>query len=229
MLAGVLYLLFVQWDHKETTMAPSEAGEAAQPAGLPRHVLFRLFGIILFTTAVGGLVFQSTTFSLPKVFDERLAEMVGSTTMIGTYAFLVFSAAAFAQLVVGHLVDHHPVRTVLATVALLQAVFFLAMTQLEGIAALLAAIAFMLAVFGQIPINDVLVGRIAHSEWRSRAYALRYIVTFSVMASVLPLIAWIHGSWGFNVLFGMLAVAATTIFLAALLLPDGEKVLQAPS
>lgn len=228
-LVGVLYLLFVQRNRKETTTGLAGAGKAAQPAALPRHTLFRVFGIILFTTAIGGLVFQSTTFSLPKVFDERLAEMVGSTTQIGTYAFQVFSVAAFAQLIVGHLVDHHSVRSVLATVAFLQAVFFLAMIQLEGVAALLTAVAFMLAVFGQIPINDVLVGRIAHSEWRSRAYALRYIVTFSVMASALPLIAWIHGSWGFNVLFGVLAVAATMIFLAALLLPGREKTLQAPA
>lgn len=75
----------------------------------------------------------------------------------------------------GYLVDNHSVRTVLATVAFLQAAFFLGMTQLEGVAALRVAIAFMLVVFGQIPINDVLVGRIAHSDWRSRAYALRYI------------------------------------------------------
>jgi len=96
------------------------------------------------------------------------------------------------------------------------------MMQLDGIAALLAAIAFMLVVFGQIPINDVLVGRMAKSEWRSRAYALRYIVTFSVMASAVPLIAWIHSSWGFNVLFGLLAVAALFIFFAALLLPQNR-------
>ena len=56
------------------------------------------------------------------------------------------------------------------------------MTHLSGIASLLAAIGFMLAVFGQIPINDVLLGRLARSEWRSRAFALRYIVTFSVSA-----------------------------------------------
>ena len=192
-------------------------------------MLLRIFGIILFTTAVGGLVFQSTTFSLPKVFDERLTEIAGSTTLVGSYVFLVFSLAAFAQLVVGYLVDHHSLRTVLAAVAFLQAVFFLAMTQLEGVAALLVAIAFMLVVFGQIPINDVLVGRIARSDWRSRAYALRYIVTFSVMASALPLIAWIHGAWGFDVLFRMLGVAAFAIFLAALLLPGREKVLHAPS
>jgi MFS family permease len=226
---GVLYWLFVRTGTTETAAASAPAVKAAQPTALPKHTLVRIFGIILFTTAVGGLVFQSTTFALPKVFEERLTDMAASATLVGSYAFLVFSVAAFAQLVVGYLVDNYSVRRVLATVALLQAVFFFTMTQLEGVAALLAATAFMLVVFGQIPINDVLIGRIARSEWRSRAYALRYIVTFSVMASALPLIAWIHGAWGFSVLFGVLTAAALAIFLAALLLPGRERVLHAPS
>jgi hypothetical protein len=49
------------------------------------------------------------------------------------------------------------------------------------------------------------------------------------MASALPLVAWVHGTWGFNMLFGSLSVAATLIFLAALLLPAAEKHLPAPS
>jgi len=226
---GVLYLIFVRTGRVNTTTVSAGAAQAGHAAALPKRMLFRIFGVVLFTTAVGGLVFQSTTFALPKVFDERLTDIAGSATLVGSYAFVVFSVAAFAQLVVGYLVDNHSVRSVLATVALLQALSFFAMTQLEGVAALLVATAFMLVVFGQIPINDVLVGRIARSEWRSRAYALRYIVTFSVMALALPLIAWIHGTWGFDVLFNVLAIAAFVIFLAALLLPGREKVLHAPT
>ena len=143
--------------------------------------------------------------------------------MVGWYAFLVFCVAAFAQLVVGYLVDNHSVRTVFAPIALLQAIFFFTMTQLEGIAALVVAIAFMLVVFGQIPINDVLVGRIARREWRSRVYALRYIVTFSVSASAVPLIAWLHATHGFDMLFNVLAVAALAIFAGTLFLPGADN------
>lgn len=220
---GVLYLLFIRGGGGEVPAIQSSAGKRAQALILPKATLLRIFAIVLFTTALGGLVFQSTTFALPKVFDERLAEIAGTATMVGWYAFLVFSLAAFAQLVVGYLVDNHSVRAVFATVALSQAVFFFVMTQLEGIAALLVAIAFMLVVFGQIPINDVLVGRIARSEWRSRAYALRYIVTFSVSASAVPLIAWIHSNHGFDTLFSVLAVAALVIFVATLFLPGSGK------
>ena len=191
----------------------------AGASSIGRAAFLRVLSIVVFTTAIGGLIFQSTTFALPKVFDERLAGLAGSATEIGGYAFLVFGVAGLAQLVVGYLVDRHSVRTVFAIVAGLQAVFFAVMYQLTGLAALVVALAFMLVVFGQIPINDVLVGRIANSAWRSRLYAIRYIVTFSVMASTIPVIAGIHASWGFSALFAVMAVAAGCILAAVLLLP----------
>lgn len=218
---GVLYWFFIKSSSATETTVSKKAQATVQSAHSDhtKSVLVRVFAVIFFTTALGGLIFQSTTFALPKVFEERLPDIADTATLIGWYAFLVFSVAAFAQLVVGYLVDNHSVKIVFAGVALLQAIFFTAMIQLTGIAALLVAIAFMLAVFGQIPINDVLVGRMARSEWRSRAYALRYVIGFSVSATAVPLIAWIHSTWGFNALFVFLAAGATLIFLAAMSLP----------
>lgn len=224
---GVLYWFFIKSQatakteaaKTENTNANANANAQNIPSAPSSNLLIRVFAVIFFTTALGGLIFQSTTFALPKVFEERLPDIANTATLIGWYAFVVFSIAAFAQLVVGYLIDNHSVKIVFAGVALLQALFFTAMIQLTGLAALLVAIAFMLAVFGQIPINDVLVGRIARSEWRSRAYALRYVIGFSVSATAVPLIAWIHSTWGFNALFMTLAVGATLIFLATMTLP----------
>ena len=195
------------------------AKKAVETQGMDRRLLIRVFVIIFFSTAVGGLVFQSTTFALPKVFDERLAEIAVSATLVGWYAFIVFATAAFGQLVVGYLVDHCSIRSVFALVAALQAVLFAVMPGLMGWTALGVAMAFMLVVFGQIPINDVLISRITRNEWRSRVYGFRYIVTFSVMASSVPLIAWIHARWGFDRLFTILSAAAACIFISVLMLP----------
>ncbi len=229
MLIGFAYTGFIVAQRKSDAAAPSGASTSAPDPVIERPLLIRLFAVILFTTAIGGLIFQSTTFALPKVFDERLQDIAGTATLVGWYAFVVFAVAAFAQLVVGYLVDHRSVRTVFAFVAGLQAVFLAAMYQMTGLAALVVAIAFMLAVFGQIPINDVLVGRATKSEFRSRVYALRYIVTFSVAATAVPLIAWIHAQWGFANLFLVLAVAAAAILCAVLMLPrTGPMIRMAP-
>jgi MFS family permease len=138
---------------------------------------------------------------------------------VGWYAFIVFAIAAFGQLFVGYLVDRYSIRTVFAFVALLQATLFALMPHFTGWTALIVSVGFMLGVFGQIPINDVLISRITRSEWRSRVYGFRYITTFTVMAVSVPFIAWIHARWGFESLFMVLSSAATCIFLAVLLLP----------
>jgi len=202
---------------RAATVAAKSTGRGV--SSVDRAVFVRLFSIIMLTTAIGGIIFQGTTFALPKVFDERLAEIAGSATAIGGYAFLVFAIAGIAQLYVGYLLDRHSARTVFALVAGLQAVFFAVMYQLTGVAALLVAMAFMLVVFGQIPINDVLVSRITKSEWRARMFGIRFILNFTVMASTLPVIAGIHANWGFGMLFVVMAVAAGATFAAVLMLP----------
>ncbi len=223
LVVGLAYLWFTRQNQRHGNQAaPSKKAAAATTDGassLSKKTWIWVFAIVCFTTALGGLVFQSTTFALPKILDDKLAGIAGSATAIGWYSFIVFAVAAFAQLVVGYLLDKHSIRTIFMVIALLQATFLAIMTQLSGLWTVIGAIAFMLAVFGQIPINDVLVGRISRNEWRSRAYAARYIITFSVMAFTIPLIAWIYGSWGSNTLFMLLSVVALIIFAAVLLLP----------
>ena len=86
-------------------------------------------------------------------------------------------------------------------------------------AALVVALAFMLGAFGQIPINDYMIGKLARSDLRASIYGVRYIVSFAVLAAALPLIAWIHQGWGFDRLFHVLALADVAILAAVWLLP----------
>ncbi len=221
-VTGILYAGFLHQNKGQGVtdgIKSAEVEKTHDTKMLDRRLLIRVFSIIFVSTAIGGFLFQSTTFALPKIFDERLGELGISATLIGWYAFIVFAIAAFGQLIVGYLVDRFSIRLVFVFVAAFQAVFFAVMPGLTGWNALLVATAFMLVVFGQIPINDVLVKRITRSQWRSRVYALRYIVTFSVMASSLPIISMIHARRGFDFLFVMLSAAATCIFVSVLMLP----------
>ena len=225
MLTGLAYVIWLRIGHahdrREVAAGRAPRAEAAHlPAlALDRAVLIRVFAIIFFTAAIGSFIFQSTTFTLPKILDERLAGLATSGKAVGWWSFAVLASASVAQIVVGWLVDNHSVRVVFAAVAGLQAILFLAMLNLSGGVALLVAVAFMLVVFGQVPINDVLIGRIAKSEWRSRAYAIRYVLSFAVMATTIPTIAAVHASWGFHALFLIMAAGASLIFLAVMQLP----------
>ncbi len=203
------------------------SASVAQPSGATadttsaewRALLIRVTMIILFTTAVSSIIFQGTTFSLPKVFDERLGGIASSATMVGWLAFVVFAVASFAQVVVGRMLDIYGPRNVFTVVAIIQVLFFSLMPGLENWSALAVALGFMLGAFGQIPINDYMIGKMAKSELRASVYGARYIVSFGVWAVVVPLIAWVHHNWGFDVLFYILAVSAAAILAAVLMLP----------
>jgi len=200
----------------------AERRAPAKPAPAPpfdRDRLIRVIVIVMATTALGGFVFQSTTFALPRILAERAGDLAGSATLIGWLAFLAFAIGAVGQLIVGYAVDRVSPRTVFMVVAAMQLVFFAMMPGLEGWAAVVVSAAFMFASFSQLPINDVLVGRVVKSAWRARVLAIRYTVTITVMASALPVIAWVYAGWGFDSLFVLLAVAGGLILSAVLLLP----------
>ena len=65
--------------------------------------------------------------------------------------------------------------------------------------AFIIALCFMLGAFGQIPINDYMIGKMAKSEFRASIYGVRYIISFGVWA-VVPLISFIHLNYGFDYL-----------------------------
>jgi MFS family permease len=219
-LIGIAYTVLM-WP--EITRPNPRSGPKQVAAVLPadvRALLLRVTMIVFLTTAVSSIVFQSTTFALPKVFDERLGGIAVSATALGQLAFLVFALGSVGQLIVGHFLDRLGPRTVFMTAAALQVVFFLVMPGLVDWAALLCAMVFMLAAFGQIPINDYMIGRLADGEWRARIYGVRYVVSFTVLAAALPLIAFIYENWGFDALFQVLALSAAIILVAVSLLPQ---------
>jgi MFS family permease len=219
-LIGIAYTVLV-WPEITRPRPPAKAKVAAAP--LPADVkamLLRVSMIVFLTTAVSSIVFQSTTFALPKVFDERLGGISVSATALGGLAFFVFALGSMGQLVVGHYLDRLGPRTVFIAASAMQVVFFAIMPGLSNWAALLCAMAFMLAAFGQIPINDYMIGRLAEGEWRARIYGVRYVVSFTVLAAALPLIAFVYENWGFDALFRVLAVSAAIILGAVLMLPQ---------
>lgn len=234
---GVAYLA-LRW---EGIGAEGEAAKAsklavpAEPSPEYKKLLIRVSAIVFLTTAVSSIVFQSTTFALPKIFEERLqglaadmAKWVDSiaaggnsdvATMIGSLAFIVFAVASIAQLIVGSMLDRFGPRRVFMTVAIIQIVFFSAMPGLTNGMALAVALGFMLGAFGQIPINDFMIGKTASGPYRARIYGVRYVVSFTVLAATLPLIGFVYHNWGFDTLFRILTAAALVILAAVTILP----------
>ncbi len=235
--AGLAYLT-LRWQAIGLDRTPScSVTQVSEPVSSLsyRALLLRVSGIVFLTTAVSSIIFQSTTFALPKIFDERvqglasqfstLSGTLGETgqedvaTIVGLMAFFVFAVASMAQVIVGSMLDRFGPRPVFMAVAALQLLFFSLMPGLTDGVALLVAVGFMLGAFGQIPINDYMIGKMASGAYRARIYGIRYVVAFSVLAMSLPLIAFVYENWGFDMLFRILAGAALLILCAVIALP----------
>jgi MFS family permease len=223
-LTGLAYALFC---HRRvaSTGAASRSSRSRAAAELDTRSLVRIFLIIALTTTLGSFIFQSLTFSLPKVLDERLSDVMESASAVGGSAFAVFAIASIAQVLIGHLVDRHSIRSVFAVVAGLQVPVFLLVIGVSGLPVLFGAVVFMLLVFGQIPINDALLSRITTTQYRSRIYAAKFVLSFAVAAAAIPLVALLHETTGFDGMFVVMAAVAGAIFFFVLALPRARVVM----
>jgi MFS family permease len=213
--AGIAFLMLVP--------DPGPVAKKSKTIGLhiDRGTMARIFAILVVVTACGGVIFNSTTVAMPKVFDERLRELTQTNFGIGALVAFVYSVAAFAQVVVGSLIDRIEMRRLMVIMALAQIPLLALAANSQGWVMLGAAILMMLAVFGQIPLNDAIVGKYCADEYRSRVYAVRYVVTLSVAALAVPLISALHATaGGFRNVFLVLACLAVAILAAALFFPS---------
>jgi MFS family permease len=197
---------------------------SAGAAKLSRSDLARVFAVLTVATACGGVIFNATTIAMPKVFDERLASLTHSTLGIGMLVCGVYLIAAMAQLCVGWWLDRRPLKSVFVPVVALQVPLLALAGTVDSYLMLATAVAMMFFVFGQIPINDAMIARYTAEEWRARAYAVRYVVSFSASALAVPLVAWIYRSSGdFRALYYALGALAFVTFSAALMFPSEEQ------
>jgi MFS family permease len=194
-----------------------------------RRTMTRIFSILLIATACGGVIFNSTTVAMPKVFDERLRVLTDSSFGIGALVALVYTLAAFAQLVMGALIDRFELRRLMIGIALIQIPLLALAANLQGWAMLAASLAMMLAVFGQIPLNDSIVGRYVADEYRARVLSVRYVVSLGVAAVAVPLIAVLHRTQGgFANVFLVLAALAAGMLAASLFFPTRKAITDSP-
>jgi MFS family permease len=210
---GIVFALVVPKEVKGT-------GRPKVAVRLPWATMARIFAVLLVATTCGGLIFNATTVAMPKIFDERLLGLTRTTLGIGVLVCAVYVLAALAQLCVGWFIDRYPLRQVFLPVAALQAPLLLLAISLQNWAMLAVAVAMMFFIFGQIPINDAMVARYTDEAWRSRVFAVRYVVSFGASSLSVPLVGFLHdATGGFERVLVVLAGFAAITFAAALAFP----------
>ena len=188
----------------------------------PTHEMRRVFTILAVTVLCTGLIYQITSFALPKIFAERLAGT--SVAGIGFMVTIVYAFSAQAQIIGGELADRYPMKTIYVAVQLLQvpviaAGMVLYHPALIGVAALMVG----LNTAGQ-PAENTLLARYTPSRWRARAFGVKFVITMGVSAGGVALIPLIHRLTGtLDALFIALAIFAATAGAVAMLLPGSLR------
>jgi len=189
-----------------------------------------IFSVLLIATACGGVIFNSTTVAMPKVFDERLRALTQTNVGIGALVALVYSVAAFAQVLMGSLIDRFEMKRLMIAVGLVQVPLLAIAANLDGWPLLVVALCMMMAIFGQIPLNDAIVGKYVADEYRARVLSVRYVVSLGVASVAVPLIAVLHRTdGGFRNVFLVLAALAAAVMAAAFFFPSRDRIRRAPS
>src|SRR5919204_2567792 len=202
---------------------PGPVKKGARSIGLhiDRRTMARIFTILLIATACGGIIFNSTTVAMPKVFDERLRELTQTNLGIGVLVASVYALAAFAQVLMGTLMSRYDMKPLMIGVGLVQVPLLFAAATLDGWPMLAVALLMMMAIFGQIPLNDGIVGKYVADEYRARVLSVRYVISLGVAAVGVPLIAVLHRTeGGFRNVFMVLGVLACAVFIAGLFFPS---------
>jgi len=213
-------LMFMRHAPKEVTAPAKKASTHVQ---LPRHIAVRTFIVMVGSAIASSLLFNFTTNGNAQLLAERLDGLVSEPAIMGLLLSLIYAIASFAQIVVGRLIDRVPVKPLLFTIIASQAVIFLLAAQTTGWLWYLAAIFYMISVFGAIPFNDAMVVRYIDDSMRSRVSGFRIAVAFGISSLAVYLLGPMVKQMGFtSLMFGMSAVAAVGAFIV-LWLPGEEQ------
>ena len=193
-------------------------------AAIPVNVQKRAFLFLIVAPLLGGLIFNATTISLPKIMDERLNSLFEGTSEIGMITAIVFACAAMAQLVVGELLDRYSTKKIYVFLLVSQLAMCILAITAAGWNSVFIALPLMLATFGIIPVNDWIVAHFISSEYRSRVYAVKSVLALGIGAIAVQVSGRLHEQTGsFDALFMVMAGCAAVVLVAALFLIPARR------
>ena len=202
----------------------SAARQAAAQARVAKQDMWRVFVALLIVVIAISTTFNAVTVALPKLFAERLSGLTQSPALLGVIAASVYVFGAMTQYTIGKLIDRHSLKAVSLPLSFVLAPFLYLAAELSNLPLIIAAIGIVMGAFGQVTVNDAMVGKYTTEEWRSRAYAVRYFVGFTAAGASVGLVAWLYQQGGFVTMLHTFAALCLLVIAAAIILPTEIKV-----
>jgi MFS family permease len=213
MLLGIAFALTVAHEDRKGTR------QAAAQARVAKQDMWRVIVALLIVVIAISTTFNAVTVALPKLFAERLAGLTRSPALLGAIAACVYVFGAMTQYTVGKLLDRHSLKTVALPLSFILAPMLYLAATLSNLPLILVSIGMVMGAFGQVTVNDAMVGKYTTEEWRSRAYAVRYFVGFTAAGASVGLVAWLYRQGGFATMLHAFAGLCLLAIAAAIILP----------
>ena len=191
-----------------------------------KHEVMRTIMVLAVTMLCTGLIYQTTSAALPKVFSERLADFAGEGVFgIGAMVAMVYVVAGAVQLIAGHMCDKYSLKLIYILAFVSQVPFLFLAAQFGGGGLMFAVFVLVSANQAALPVENTLIARYAPKDWRALAFGLKFILAFGVSSlGVLMEGALYDLTGGFYWLFIVLACIATVGLAVGWLLPSENKV-----
>ena len=182
--------------------------------------------LLLVTVACTGLIYQATSFVLPKLIEVRLSGVLGDGLLgVGAIVSVIYFISGGAQLVGGWLADHFKLKKVYLVCWLLQVPLLVITAFLHS--ALLIPVLGIMVVTNTIgsPTENSLFAKYSPPKWRSTAFGIKFVLALGVASVSIPLIAWIFEETGeFVWLFlGLAGVSVIAVVISAFLPSDSKQ------
>jgi MFS family permease len=198
--------------------------QSAAAARVPKDAMRRVIIALVLTIIASSTTFNAVTVALPKLFEERLTNLTTSTALIGLIAAGVYVFGALAQYVIGNLIDRHSLRNVFLPLSLILAPLLFLAAGLRGIPLILVTIGLNIGMFGQVTVNDAMIGKYTSDEWRARAYSARYFLGFTAAGASVALVAWLHEHGGFGLTLQAFSGLCVLLIVAAFMFPAEDRI-----
>ena len=158
------------------------------------------------------------TFIIPRYFETSLSNISTSVVITGLLAGVVYAIASFSQIFVGKMTDKFSPKLILLVISIGQVVFIYFSSVFENWSLFFMSLFAMAFVFGQVPINDIILSRYVPDRKRAKILSIKYVLNLSAGASVLPICSlMMQNGFEMRQIFALMSFFAVFIFLACLL------------
>lgn len=188
---------------------------ASHRLDVSRSHFFWILAAFTASILAGGITFNMVTIAMPKVIDERL----GFSLPLAATGWLttgIFFCGALTQIIVGRLIDRVELATLFVWLAAMQPLGLLLAAGTTGLPLAIGLVLVMAAIYGQVVVNDAMIGRYVRDEYRNRLYSWRFFMGFSVGGLAVPLLGILHRHGGFTEVLLVSTAIAAIIFASAL-------------